>query len=300
MKSWVYRRSLNVSLWNGRIFKSSSHHSATPELPLPVHKNVSKIQILYLLDLFTTLDIVYRSFNDMFPSFSVPGVPSVCWFLNLSAQCQPFSWAPHAHARLLTRALLGCPEILGFSVSKTDWWSDLSLPPPCAPFHCLCGCPGQKPSQTTLLCPSHLPTPVPVKDSHFLFLVSTFITWIQTSLPLSSNIRYVSLPLVFSLLSIEHALEKWYFWNAELIVPFPSQQPFSGFFLLQWVRLLDISSVFIGSWPFLLLRPCPLSLAVSHFRAFAPDPLPEFLHRMPLELSILGLPAAPRTHLSPG
>lgn len=145
------------------------------------------LTFLQHLILFTILSTIY--FLLLVSLLSHLCVDSQIWVRNAS-----HSPGLHMHTLACLPGLcLDVPEILGFSVSKTDWWSDLSLPPPCAPFHYLCGCPGQKPSRTTLLCPSFLPTPVPVKDSHFLFLVATFITWIHTSPPLSSNIRY-SLP----------------------------------------------------------------------------------------------------------
>lgn len=104
----------------------------------------------------------------------------------------------HALARL-PGLCVGVSETFRFSASKTGRSSDCSLPPPCAPFRCLSGRPGQSHSQATLLSPSLLPPPVPIKGKYLQ--TPTFFSWSPHSSPGFAP----PLPLIFSLLSMEHA-----------------------------------------------------------------------------------------------
>lgn len=242
-KDWVYGLSLNVSLWNGRLFKSSSHHSATPELPYQSVKTLAKSKcltswtVLQHLTLFTLLST--RCFL-----LSVSVVSHLC----VDSQI----WMPspsHSLGSGCTRSPV-YPGSVWVSLRPSD---SLRLKPAdrlIAPCHHL------------VLRSAVYPVAqgrVTVKQHFFLPLSShpQCLLKVNTSrLPLSSPGLHIHHPdshllCLSSSPSCQWSmLQKMIFLKCRTDRAFPYPTGRSGWFLLQWFRVFNISRVFIGNWPF--------------------------------------------------
>lgn len=242
-KDWVYGLSLNVSLWNGRLFKSSSHHSATPELPYQSVKTLAKSKcltswtVLQHLTLFTLLST--RCFL-----LSVSVVSHLC----VDSQI----WMPspsHSLGSGCTRSPV-YPGSVWVSLRPSD---SLRLKPAdrlIAPCHHL------------VLRSAVYPVAqgrVTVKQHFFLPLSShpQCLLKVNTSrLPLSSPGLHIHHPdshllCLSSSPSCQWSmLQKMIFLKCRTDRAFPYPTARSGWFLLQWFRVFNMSRVFIGNWPF--------------------------------------------------